>query len=355
MNNFSSLSWADGALLALDFESTGTDTAHDRIVTATLISIDPGQPPDIRTWLAKPEVEIPAAATAVHGITTDHARQHGQNAADVAAEVSEALAARWQRSTPLCVMNAPFDLSLLDAELRRHHQRGLEISGSVVDPRCIDKRLDRYRKGKRTLSDLCTHYRVPLNDAHDSTADALACARLAWRLAKTFPAQIGTRTPDDLHRDQISWHHAQQHDFASFLERQADRANDPDEAAELRRRAADVRARAKGWPLPLPVVEPAPATPQHEHAATRGHQPWMETYEWQQLESWIEINPTAICGRAVNAWDGDSAGSRLSAFYAVDHLTDCPETAHCRTLLTLADHGRFHEASIMAENLTLDP
>jgi DNA polymerase III subunit epsilon len=249
MINSALSSWADGPLLAFDLETTGIDTATDRIVTATVISIVPGQGPDIRTWLADPGIEIPAEATEVHGITTGHARQHGQDSAEVVEEVAKALAERWCDTTPLCVFNAPFDLSVLHAELRRHHDRNLDVSGPVVDPRCLDKHLDRYRKGKRTLGDLCTHYRVRLDDAHDSAADALACARLAWRLAKKYPTQIGTRPLADLHSDQIGWHQADQHSFADYLDRQARYIDDPVEADQLRQRAADVRAYADGWPV----------------------------------------------------------------------------------------------------------
>ncbi|GAA2793591.1 exonuclease domain-containing protein [Saccharopolyspora taberi] len=247
-------SWADGPLLALDFESTGTDTATDRIVTATVISIVPGKSPDVRTWLANPGVDIPAEATEIHGVSTDYARQHGRDAAVVVAEVADVLTADWSESTPLCVFNAPFDLSLLHAELRRHHQRDLEMVGSVVDPRCIDKHLDRYRKGKRTLGDLCTHYRVRLDEAHDSAGDALACARLVWRLAKAYPRKIGTRPLADLHRDQIAWHRADQHNFAEFLDRQARRVDERAEADQLRERAADVRTNADGWPVKTAVT-----------------------------------------------------------------------------------------------------
>ncbi|MEU6132343.1 exonuclease domain-containing protein [Saccharopolyspora sp. NPDC047091] len=249
-------SWADGPLLAFDLETTGTDTGTDRIVTGTLISIVPGRDPQVRTWLADPGVEIPAEAAEVHGISTEHAREHGRPAAEVAAEIAEFLTDAWHPTRPLCVFNAPFDLSLLDAELRRHHGRKLEVTGPVVDPRCLDKRFDRYRKGKRTLGALCEHYRVRLDSAHDATADALACARLAWRLAKNHPDEIGTRVLTALHEDQTGWHRDQQHDFAGFLDRQADRATDTAEADGLRARAADVRARAEHWPL-APAPEPA--------------------------------------------------------------------------------------------------
>lgn len=242
-------SWADGPLLAFDLETTGTDTAQDRIVTATVISILPGDPPDVRTWLADPGVEIPAAAAEVHGISTEHAREHGRDGSAVVADVAAALQQLWTPGTPLCAFNASFDLSLLDAELRRHHDRSLVVSGPVVDPRCIDKQLDRYRRGKRTLGALCEHYRVRLDAAHDSAADALAAARLAWRLAKDNPDDIGTRDPADLHDLQITWYRDQQHDFADYLAKRAAAAQDPTEAEELTLRSEAVRGEAENWPL----------------------------------------------------------------------------------------------------------
>lgn len=251
MNDFAA-SWADGPLLAFDLETTGTDTGTDRIVTATVVSIVPGRTPQVRSWLADPGVEIPAEATAVHGISTEHAREHGQDAATVVSEITDLLTATWQDTTPLCVFNASFDLSLLHAETRRLHQRDLVLSGPVIDPMCLDKQLDRYRKGKRTLEALCEHYQVRLDQAHDSAGDALGCARLAWRLAKSYPTQIGTLPLSKLHEHQVGWYRAQQHNFADYLERQARTLTDPAEAAGLRDRAAEIRAAAEHWPLREP-------------------------------------------------------------------------------------------------------
>ncbi|WP_263246980.1 exonuclease domain-containing protein [Saccharopolyspora rosea] len=253
----SAATWADGSLLAFDLETTGTDTAVDRVVTATVVSIRPGREPITRTWLADPGVEIPAESTEIHGISTEHARQHGRPAADVVAEVAAALAEEWSPDTPLCVFNAVFDLSMLHAELRRHHGRDLELGGPVVDPLCIDRHVDRYRKGKRTLGALCEHHRVRHDGAHTSTGDALAAARVAWRLARDYPAEVGQVPLDVLHTRQIEWHRTRTLGFADYLERQGRRAADPAEAAELARRAAGVRMEADHWPL---RTEPLPET-----------------------------------------------------------------------------------------------
>ncbi len=247
--NSSSVTWADGALAAFDVESTGVDTDNDRVVTATVISIEPGSRPVVRSWLADPGVEIPAQATEVHGISTEHARENGRDASTVVAEIAEVLAEVWTETTPLCAFNASFDLSLLSAELRRHHQRPLDITGPVVDPMCIDKQVDRFRKGKRTLGALCEHHRVRLDDAHSSAGDSLACARLAWRLAKDYPEQIGTVDPGELHEQQRGWYRTQQLGFADYLDRLATGKDDQHEVEQLRRRAADVRSAADDWPL----------------------------------------------------------------------------------------------------------
>lgn len=249
--------WAEGPLLAFDLETTGTDTATDRIVTASVIVIEPPRKPVTTTWLADPGVEIPAAATEVHGISTEHARAHGREAAEVAAEVADALN-RWSAEVPLIAYRACFDLSLLDAELQRYHGRELQVRGPVVDPFCIDKAVDRYRKGKRTLVALCEHYGVPLDDAHSSAADALATARLTWKIAKSFPEQVGLVPLAELHEQQIGWWSTQTNSFADYLEKLANREQDQAEAQKLRERAAGVRDEADGWPMQRRLVAPQP-------------------------------------------------------------------------------------------------
>ncbi|SDQ90204.1 exonuclease domain-containing protein [Actinopolyspora saharensis] len=247
--NDSATSWADGPLLALDLETTGTDTATDRIVTATFISVTPGNPANPTSWLADPGVEIPAESTEVHGIDTEHARTHGRPAGTVVAEITEALAAQWSPTTPLIAFNASFDLSLLDAESRRHLGTALPLGGPVIDPLCMDRHVDRYRKGKRTLAALCEHHRVKAEEAHTSAGDAIAAARLAWRLAKSYPEQLGLVEPRVLHEQQVEWYRAQTRSFAGYLDKQAGRTDDAAEAERLRTRAAQVRVDAEGWPL----------------------------------------------------------------------------------------------------------
>lgn len=204
--------WSAGPFAAFDTESTGVDTATARIVTATVVHIK-GATSRALSWLAAVD-DIPVEATAVHGITSDHARVHGRPPRMVLAEVVDALAAAW-RAGPVVIYNARFDLTLLWCDTARHGLTMCPI-GPVIDPLVLDKAFDTYRPGSRRLADVAAHYGIVLDDAHDATADALAAARVAWKLARLH-SQIRDLTLDDLQVWQGKWYAEQQHGFAKYL------------------------------------------------------------------------------------------------------------------------------------------
>ena len=80
-----------------------------------------GRTPRVRSWLIDPGVEIPAEATAVHGITTEHARAHGTPAPDAIAQIRQALVDELYAGHPLVIFNAPFDTTMVDRECRRSY------------------------------------------------------------------------------------------------------------------------------------------------------------------------------------------------------------------------------------------
>ncbi|MET8623347.1 3'-5' exonuclease [Kitasatospora sp. NPDC004669] len=217
--------WYTGPLASFDTETTGVDVETDRIVSAALVvQPTPGAPAQTTTWLADPGVPIPDGARAVHGITDERVRAYGRPARAVVAEVTRALAAQARAGHPVVVMNAPYDLTLLDRELRRHH--GLTLTGGldgagllVLDPRVLDKHVDRYRKGRRTLTDLCAHYGVDLTGAHDAAADATAALSLTRRIGARYPAALGALTAAELHLRQAVWHAAQARGLQSWFDR----------------------------------------------------------------------------------------------------------------------------------------
>lgn len=174
--------WCDRRLYALDLETTGLDVETARIVTAAVAIVGGGFDTDALSLLADPGVEIPAEATAVHGVTTERAREHGHPEKDVVSVVCNTLAGRMAGCAVVC-QNARFDLSILDRAARRHGIVPLsdrEPPLYVVDVFVIDRFLDKFRAGKRTLDALCREYGARLDAAHEATSDAIAAARIAW-------------------------------------------------------------------------------------------------------------------------------------------------------------------------------
>ena len=217
------MSWHERRLAAFDLETTGIDSESDRIVTAAVSLVGDGRPSVFHAWLLDPGIPIPPGAAAVHGITTERARAEGRPPAEAIEEIVALLAEQLLEGVPVVAFNARFDLTCLDREARRRDVTPLleRVGGPagmlVVDPYVLDKQVDRFRKGKRTLGAVCAHYNVPLEEAHASHADALAAARVAWRLGQAFE-ELRVDLPA-LHEQQIAWAAEQAASFEDWLRR----------------------------------------------------------------------------------------------------------------------------------------
>jgi len=204
--------WWDGRAVLLDTETDGKEPTDARIITACLAYVNPGSQTEVDTWLLKPERDIPAEASEIHGVSTEHAAAHGVDRAEAITEIAHGLvqihrsATREQwKDVPIIGHNVRFDLTVLDREMRRlgvgslGHERGMvtvRIDGRqvgafrVIDTMVIDKAVDPYRKGpagggRNRLTTVAEFYGVPIRgDAHTADADALAAGRVAWAIAK---------------------------------------------------------------------------------------------------------------------------------------------------------------------------
>ncbi len=217
--------WHEGRLAAFDIETTGVDPLNDRIVTAAVSVVGGGLPVDDHSWLVDPGIEIPAGASAVHGVTTEQARADGIEPAAAVEAINAVLSDQVLGGVPIVAFNARFDMTCLHSESIRHGVEPLieRIGGLekllVIDPLVLDKQLDRYRKGKRQLGFVCAHYGVPLDDAHSASFDAIAGARVAWKLAQAFP-EIGEADLGALHMSQIAWAAEQAASLQEYFDRQ---------------------------------------------------------------------------------------------------------------------------------------
>lgn len=209
-------------IAVFDTESTGVDPVEARLVTAFVGMLDGNGDLERGTdWLADPGVEIPAQASAVHGITTEVARAEGEPISEVLEKIVASLDWINRHAIPLVIYNAPYDLTLLDSECRRHGVTPPQEGIRVVDPLVIDRAVDKFRKGKRTLTDSAAVYGVELLDAHDAAADAIAAGHLALALSQKYPAEVDVPL-DQLHDMQIAWCQEQADDFEAYMRSQRD-------------------------------------------------------------------------------------------------------------------------------------
>lgn len=210
-----------GPKSAFDTETTGVDPWEDRIVSAALVltDADPDTGEYVKrtvTFLLNPGIEIPAGATAIHGITDQMVEQSGADPAVALASILGFLDARAEAGIPLVVYNAPFDLTMLNAEAERHGLKPLaDDFGPVIDPLIIDKHIDKYRAGSRRLVDVCRMYGVELGDAHNAAADAVAALSLAEKFALVGDAD---KIPDaeQLHLLQVLWQEEQRTSYNRY-------------------------------------------------------------------------------------------------------------------------------------------
>ncbi|HEY4225854.1 MAG TPA: exonuclease domain-containing protein [Pseudolysinimonas sp.] len=307
--------WGD-RLGVFDLETTGVDVDTSRIVSACVAVLDEnGDVVSRWNWLADPGIDIPDGASAVHGITTERARAEGRSAPIVVAEIAQTLRVLFDSGIPVTVYNAPYDLSLLDRECRRYGIDPLQNMAPMIDPLVIDKAVDRYRKGKRTLEVTAELYEVPLDDAHDAGADAIAAGRVALALLRRYPDDLDVGLAD-LHGRQKVWYAEQ---AASFQEYLREKRGDDSYVADL------------GWPLktagdPSTFVDTQPIPPLPPRPS--GNVPVLDFSEFRTRA--IESSPSGPV-RAVPAAEArrgfDSEAYRLAAPPSLDERVDDPFVA----------------------------
>ena len=216
-------SWTELPRATFDLETTGIDPKTARIVTASLVLVSPdGEVLRAGEWLADPGVEIPEQASAIHGITTEYAREHGMPAQQVAYEVAMALGGLFADGVPVIAFNAAYDFSVLHFELARYGYPPLTCY-PVLDPLVINKHVHKFKKGKRTLEVLASEYSVELENAHTSKDDALAAERLLT--AMSFEYEEIEQPATALHEQQITWaaeQAAELQDYFNRIGKQAD-------------------------------------------------------------------------------------------------------------------------------------
>lgn len=199
--------WFTSRLAALDFETSGVNPHEAFIVTAHLSRLGGGQDAVPTDWVLSPgDLEIPEGATAIHGYSTARARAEGVDHRAGVDAIAAAVAQSLRIGIPLVGHNiGGYDLTLLDAECRRWDvEPVVDRIGEpgyfpVLDTIVLDRHVAPFRKrvsptqGAYCLRTAAETYGLGWNEAeaHGARYDALASARVAWRIG-----QIAHTPPD---------------------------------------------------------------------------------------------------------------------------------------------------------------
>ena len=157
-------------VISLDLETTGLNTAQDRILQIGLH--DPLAPQDACQILVNPTIPIPEVSSAIHGITDS-------DVIDALAFPQAFRSFRDMLSEKVVIgYNIGFDLAVLSAETERH---GIEWRwGSAI---CL-RQLATITLGRDAmlmmgdLDALAAHYNIPTTGRHSALGDALIAAKL---------------------------------------------------------------------------------------------------------------------------------------------------------------------------------
>lgn len=187
-------------LVFLDLETTGLEVEADRIVEIGMVRLAPD---GTRTTLVErvdPGVEIPDAATRVHGIRTEDVR--GLFGKPRLARIGQKLL-DFLGDADLGGFNALlFDLPLFEAECRRHAIPFARAGRHIVDAKtifhCLETSWDRYLMGPRNLTAAVRMYcGRELEGAHSAGADAEAALDVLLAQLTRYPDL--PRTVAELH------------------------------------------------------------------------------------------------------------------------------------------------------------
>jgi len=156
-------------IVFFDLETTGLDISKDRIVQIAAIKIKPDGSQEDLNFYVNPCMDIPAEATAVHGITNDDVFEAGRFE-----EYSEIIY-KFFKGCDLGGYNLlRFDIPLLSEEFAKCGFSFPDESVKVIDVQNIY-----FKKEERTLRAGYKYYMgEELENAHDALADIRATAQI---------------------------------------------------------------------------------------------------------------------------------------------------------------------------------
>ena len=152
-------------LVFFDLETTGIDIVKDRIIEISYVKVFPNGKEETKTMRINPEMPIPPASTAIHGITDDDVKD-----CPLFKNVAKQLAAQIEGCDLAGYNSNRFDIPLLAEEFLR---AGVDID--LTRRKFIDVQTIFYKMEQRTLAAAYKFYcQKSLENAHTAAADTMA-------------------------------------------------------------------------------------------------------------------------------------------------------------------------------------
>lgn len=173
-------------LVAIDLETTGTNSKSDRIIQIGIVKIFPdGREKDWET-LVNPGIPIPPRVTQITGIT-DAMMERELPFSVIGPKVFMAI-----RGCDVCGYNVEFDVNFLRAEFGRL-KANLPDDFKMVD----GYRIFRMKEGRNLTSAVEFYLNEKLENSHTALADARASFRVIKAQLERYPDL--PKTVDELH------------------------------------------------------------------------------------------------------------------------------------------------------------
>ena len=165
-------------IIFFDLETTGVDTAHDRIVEISMVKIEPDGTKHVKTRRINPEMPIPKEASDVHGITNEDVKDcptFKEVARDIANDFAGCDIAGFNSNR--------FDVPMLAEEFLR-----AQVDIDLSRHKAVDVQVIYHKLEQRTLSAAYKFYcGGELVDAHSALADTRATYEILMAQLDKYP------------------------------------------------------------------------------------------------------------------------------------------------------------------------
>lgn len=203
--------WDSVPIVVIDTETTGARPGRDRAVSFGLARFENGVFVAGFEQLVNPGIQIPAEATAIHGITDEMVA----GAPALLDAFSDPRGQELLADAQPAAYNAGFDRHFVPPF-------GEDWTWAWLDALSAIRSVDRYAKGagRHRLEPSCARHGVDLLKAHSAGADARAAGELLFKVGPQF---YGKKSLGDALKLQAFSEAEERHRFLSWLSRQPPR------------------------------------------------------------------------------------------------------------------------------------